>query len=181
MRKLAILAFIVTPISGAIAAIPMTAAAAETHSNCAVFDNSGNIISVTRNCTQTMQQKGGNTGPPSPATNPCTGDPGLLAMSITHSVFHINVNGAGDLWITGTTNGGTSFVPDDSTKPSGTGNWTAWFGGSLNKYSSVQHDTFHLDIHFTNGQTATFHMVDHSSITPGGITNNFTKVDQSCN
>jgi hypothetical protein len=117
-----------------------------------------------------------------PATNPCTGDTGTLTLYITHQVFHINVNGAGDVWVTGTTNGQTTFVPDDPNAPSGTGHWTSWFGGSLNKNNSVLHDTFNLDVHFTNGQTVRFHMINHMSITPGGVSNTFSKGGApSCN
>ena len=173
MKKLAILAFMLAP-GVAMASMPMTAAAAETHSNCATFDNNGNIISVTPNCTQTIQQKGGQ--PMSmPSTNPCTNDSGTLTLFITEQVFHITVNGAGDVWVTGTTNGRTSFVSNDPNAPSGTGHWTAWFGGSLNKNNTVLHDIFNLNVHYTNGQTVTFHMINHMSITPSGVSNTFSK------
>lgn len=180
MKKLAILAFILAP-GATMAALPVTAAAAETHSNCATFDNNGNILSVTPNCTQTIQQTGGQ--PMSEqVTNPCNNDPGTLTLDITHQVFHINVNGASDVWLTGTTNGTTTFVPVDKNEPSGAGHWTSWFGASLNKNNAVFHDTINLDAHFTNGQTVTFHMVDHMSITPGGVSNTFSKGGApSCN
>jgi hypothetical protein len=173
MNKLAILAFMLAP-GATVAALPVTAVAAETHSNCATFDNNGNIISVTPNCTQTIQQKGGQ--PMSMAVaNPCNNDPGILTLFITSQVFHVNVNGAGDLWLTATTNGQTAFVPDDPNATSGTGHWTSWFGGSLNKNNSVFTDTYNLDVHFTNGQTVTFHVINHMSITPGGVTSTFSK------
>jgi len=149
-------------------------ASAETHSNCATFDSNGNIISVTPNCAETISVQGGQ--PQSmPGANPCTGDSGTLTMGFTHQVFHINVNGAGDLWITGTQNGPFSFTPDDPTAASGTGSSASWFGGSANNRNSVMSDTFNVHVHLTCGQEVTLHAVDHVTITgTGTITSNFS-------
>jgi hypothetical protein len=150
-------------------------ASAETHSNCATFDNNGNIISVTPNCTQTISVQGGQPQSMS-VVNPCNGDSGTVTMGITHQIFHINVNGAGDLWITGTQNGPVSFTPIDPTAASGKGAWASWFGGSSNNRNSVMTDTINLDLHLTSGQELTLHAVDHVTITgTGTITSNFSK------
>lgn len=176
MKKLAILALILAPAGGAMA-MPVTAAAAETHSNCAQFDNNGNIIpgSLVPNCTQTMSQQGGQ--PSFSPAQDCSGNTGTLEMDVTHQVFHITVNGASDIWLTGTTTGDASFTPLGGAVA--TGHWTSWFGGSLNHSNSVLHDTFNLILHTATG-TFQFHMIDHMSMTPGGITNTFSKASNPC-
>jgi hypothetical protein len=154
-------------------------ATAETHSNCIQFDSSGNVIGLTPNCTQTISQQGGT--PMSFAgANPCTGDTGTVTLLFTHQVYHINVNGASDAWDTGTSNGTASFVPDDSSKPSGQGTWTNWFGDSFNAQNFVQHFTMNFDIHLSNGQTATFHENGHVSFTPNGPAVSFDKTSATC-
>jgi hypothetical protein len=156
-------------------AVPKGAAAAETHFNCATFDNQGNIVSVVPNCTQTISMQGGGSQS-MPGVDPCTGNTGTLTLSLTHQVFHVNVNGASDLWITGTQNGTATFTPDDPTAAVGTGSWAAWFGGSQNNRNGVLHDTFNLQVHFPGGLSATFHMIDHTTLTgTGTITANFSK------
>lgn len=158
-----------------VGAAPMAASAAETHTNCATFDNNGNLISVVPNCTETISQQGGQ--PQSmPGVDPCTGDTGTLTMNFTHQVFHLTVNGASDVWNTGTQNGTVTFTPDNSSAPSGSGSWEAWFGASLNKQNAVLHDTLNTVIHLTTGQTATFHMIDHMNFAgTGTIVTQFTK------
>ena len=96
MKKFVFASLLATVASGFIlAGGPVTAAAAETHGGCASFDQYGNIVSVVPNCTETMSMLGG--APQQiPMPNPCTGDPGLVTLYITHQVFHLNVNGAGD-------------------------------------------------------------------------------------
>ena len=143
-------------------AVPAGAPAAETHSNCATFDNNGVPISVTPNCSETVHAA----SPPNsfPGANPCTGDPGTITLNDNHSIFHVNVNGAGDVWVTGTDGGAASFVADSSSAPSGSGTWTSWFGGSLNSTNTVLHSTMHLGIHLSDGSTVTMHDTMHMTI-----------------
>jgi hypothetical protein len=174
MKRLAIAVVFACAAAAAIA-VPRGAAAAETHFNCATFDNQGNVISVTPNCSQTISMQG---GPPQsmPSFDPCTGNPGTLTINTTHQIFHINVNGAGDLWTTGTVNGTMSFVPDDTSAPSGSGAWATWFGGSDNNRNGVFHSTFNAQIHFPGGVTATLHEVFHVTLSgTGTITTSFDK------
>ena len=175
MNRLAILVLLFAPL-GAVA-IPVTAGA-ETHGNCIQFDANGNIVpgSVVPSCTETFSQQGGQ--PSFMAAQDCSGNPGTLEMDVTHQVFHVTVNGAGDIWLTGTTTGAASFTPDAG-GPAALGHWTSWFGGSLNRSSSVQHDTFNLILHTATG-TFQFHMINHMSITPGGIINQFSKSSNPC-
>lgn len=171
MRRVVLLALAV----GASAVAAASAGAAETHSNCIQFDSSGsNIIGFTPNCTQTIQQDG---GPPIliPVTDACTGEPGILTLSISHQTYHITVNGAGDVWDTGTSNGTASFVPNDGTGPTGQGTWTNWFGDSFNRQNSVQHFTLNIRQTLSNGGTVTFHENGHVSFTPNGPAVSFDK------
>jgi hypothetical protein len=156
-----------------------THALAETHTNCATFDNNGNILSLTPNCSQTVHAP----SPPFsfPAQNPCTGDTGTVNFTDTHSVFHINVNGAGDAWFTGTDGGPASFVPDSSSALTGSGTWTSWFGSSLNNKSAVFHSTFNLTVHFPNGTTVSMHDTMHETITANGVVFSFDKPTFSAN
>lgn len=173
--KTAALVVVLACATAAAVGAPRSASAAETHSNCATFDDQGNIISLTPSCSETISVQGGD--PQSmPGLDPCTGDTGTLTISFTHQVFHVNVDRDGDLWITGTQNGTLAFVPDDPSAPSGTGSWASWFGGSVNNRNSVMTDTFDAEAHLTTGQTATLHEVDHVTITgTGTISTEFSK------
>jgi len=151
--------------------------AAETHSNCATFDNSGNILSLTPNCSETVQAAPSSMSSSSP--NPCTGAPGTFTMNDNHSVFHLNVNGAGDAWLTGTDGGRASFaaVPPGA---SGSGPWTSWFGAGFNKQSLVMSSTIHLSIRLSDGTSVTMRDVSHLTITPGGAVISFNKPTFTC-
>ncbi len=90
--------------------------AAETHQNCVVTDDQGNILSVTPNCSETSTYQGGQSSDPN-SVNPCTGDTGTFTMYFRQNTFHVNVDGAGDLWATGTESGTVSFGPRRSLGP----------------------------------------------------------------
>jgi len=155
-------------------------AAAETHSNCIQFDQDGNVIGLTPNCSQTVVQTGGPTQS-SPGVNPCDPtDTGTVTIAISRQVYHINVDGAGDAWDTGTATGTVSFVPDVTTDVSGTGKFTNWFGDEFNANNLVQSSTFNLAVHLSNGQTATMHEVVHVTMTPSGAAMSFDKPTGSC-
>ncbi|HEX6394021.1 MAG TPA: hypothetical protein VFZ97_11300 [Acidimicrobiales bacterium] len=159
----------------AYATLPVTNAIAETHANCATFDNSGNITSVTPNCSETNHF----TSPPMTFTalDPCTSTLVTVTINDDHSVFHITVNGAGDVWITGT-DGGTVTV---SGPPDGSGTWITWFGSSLNNKSAVFHSTFNQHIRLSDGTSADFHDTAHTTFTPNGPGVSFDKPDMAFN
>lgn len=152
----------------ALAIAPVPAMAAETHSNCAVFDINGNITSVTPNCSQTLSFRGGDPQA-SPALNPCTGEAGVLTMSFGQQTFHINVNGAGDVWITGTTNGDITFVPVNPQAASYAGKYTFWFGGAQNNRNGTFGDTFHERLTDAAHDTISVHGVDRVTFTATGV------------
>ena len=160
MKKFVIASLLASAASGFIlAGAPITAAAAETHGNCATFDQNGNITSVVPNCTETLSTLGG--APQSmPSPNPCTGDPGTVTLYFTHQVFHLNVNGAGDVWATGTQNGSATFTSSGG-GPDYSGSFSAWFGVSLNQQNAVTHDTFNVTMRDGAGDIVSMHVVDH--------------------
>jgi hypothetical protein len=154
------------------------ASAAETHANCATFDNFGNPVTVVPNCTQTIVVK--NVPQSMPSANPCTNAPGTISINYTNDVFHINVNGAGDIWLTQTLTGSATATPDDPLLPSYSGHVTIWFGASMNKNNYVLHDTFNATLTGTDGSTITMHMVDHLSANASGIVNTFSLASVTC-
>src|SRR5205807_4884690 len=92
--------------------------------------------------------------------NPCTGDLGTLTMYVAHQVFHLNVNGAGDVWLTGTQTGSATFT-SSTDGPSYSGRSTSWFGASLNKQNAVMTDTLSLTLTDAFGDRVSMHEVDH--------------------
>jgi hypothetical protein len=152
---------------------------AETHSNCVSFDSSGNITGVTPNCSETFHSPSGSSS--NPGADPCNPtDTGTITMNNTQDVFHVTVNGAGDVWLTNTDSGTVSFVPDDSTMAGGSGHWTAWFGGSLNRNSAVLHSTFNIAVHLSDGTTLTSHETVHMSMSASGVQISFDKLVLTC-
>jgi hypothetical protein len=97
-------------------------------------------------------------------------------VTITYNgVFHINVNKAGDFWVTGTQEGWFVLVPDDATMPTFEGHFATWFGESDNNRNDVQHDTFNARGTATDGSGATVevHAVNHLSVSASGQVNLF--------
>lgn len=154
--------------------------AAETHQNCAVTDDQGNILSVTPNCSETVTYRGGQSSDPNSA-NPCTGDTGTFTMYLRQNTFHVNVNGAGDLWATGTENGTVSFVPDDPSAPSGAGSVATWFNFNDNNRNGNTTFTLDVEVHLSNGQIVGDHEVGHMNFGPtGAVTLSFYKPTFTC-
>jgi hypothetical protein len=118
-----------------------------------------------------------------PSSVPCIdapAPPGPFTGTLTitfNAVFHVTVNQAGDVWLTGTTEGAFSFVPFDPARPSYTGHFASWFGASLNRNNAVFHDIFNVHGTGSDGSTLTFHVIDHVNIDSSGVvTLTFTKV-----
>jgi hypothetical protein len=112
-------------------------------------------------------------------TVPCVDPPGSLntgTLTITYNaVFHVAVNGAGDIWVTGTQEGDFSFIPFDPNRPSYTGHFAAWFGFSLNQKNAVFHDTFNVHGIGSDGSILTAHFITHMSFNANGIALVFDK------
>lgn len=153
---------------GAFAITGTTTALGDTHDNCIQFDSGGNIVGFTPSCSMTVHV----TSPPMvfPGVNPCTGAPGTVELDDNHSVFHININGAGDAWLTGTDGGSASFAANNPSDASGQGTWTSWFGTKLNKQSTVNGDTMTARFALSDGTHVVLHQNTHATVTPNGVT-----------
>jgi hypothetical protein len=110
-----------------------------------------------------------------PCVDPMTGPPTGMLTITTNSVFHVTVNQAGDLWITGTTEGDFSFVPFPPRTVSYTGHFASWFGVSLNRNNTVFHDTFNVHGTGSDGSTLSAHFINHFSMSASGMTLMFDK------
>jgi hypothetical protein len=115
-----------------------------------------------------------------PGQNPCLGGTGIVTLAFKHSVFHVNVNGASDLWSTGTSNGTASYVPDDPTQPTFNGTFTNWFGEQENNKNLSLGDTFSVRLSDSLGDHITVHQYDHMTVTPGGIVHHVSAMTFSC-
>lgn len=179
MKKFVIATLLAGAASGfMLASGPISAAAAETHSNCYTFDSSGNIVPLTPNCSQTIAVQGGDPLQ-LPMPNPCTGDPGTLTLDVKHQNFHVNVNGALDMWVTGTQNGAATFTSSDG-GPDYAGHNTQWFGEQLNRQNASAGDTINVQLTDPAGDTVTFHENDHMTITPAGAVVQFSNIVVTC-
>ena len=128
-------------------------------------------------CTFTQNVQGQvQTFPTSvPCVDPMTGPPTGMLTITSNSVFHVNVNQAGDLWITGTSEGSVGFVAFPPRTTSYTGHFASWFGVSLNRNNAVVHDTFNLHITGSDGSTVSAHFITHMSMSASGMTLVFDK------
>jgi hypothetical protein len=110
-----------------------------------------------------------------PCVDPMTGPPtGILTITF-NGVFHVTVNGAGDVWVTSTSAGDFSFAPFPPRTVSYTGHFTTWFGASLNRNNGVFHDTFNVHGTGSDGSTLSAHFITHFSMSASGMTLVFDK------
>ena len=151
---------------------------AETHSGCATFDASGNLIGFTPDCSQTVHATPSTSV--SPGVNPCNGATGTVVTNTDHSVLHVSVNGAGDAWVSGTEGGTASFTADNPSDASGQGTWTAWFGDHFNNRSTTSGSTTTTRIALSDGSHVIIHDNTHTTITPAGVTTTFDHPTLSC-
>lgn len=101
---------------------------------------------------------------------PLCGSPAGTLTGTSNMVFHTTVNKAGDFWATSTQEAWFTVVPTDKSLPNFAGHFVVWFGVSLNKNNSVQHDVFNIIARATDGSglTVTVHLVDHMSVSASG-------------
>jgi hypothetical protein len=106
--------------------------------------------------------------------NPCTGAPGTVTIT-GNNVFHMTTLANGTFWLTGTSEGTFTFVPDDPTQPTYTGHFTTWFGDNDNLKNGNETSTFSLHGVGSDGSKLTFHDVAHLSVSATGATVSFDK------
>lgn len=171
MRKL-LVAALFTFGWGLVAAAP--AVAAESHTPFCGLMSGAPVLNCT--FTETLQ---GQVSVDQSNVNPCSGVLGTATM-ITNSIIHVNVNGAGDVWITETATSHFTFVPNSPGPPSYHGEFTFWFGESLNNQNTVITDIGNIVVNGSDGSQITLHIVMHFSISASGIVNKFQIVSATC-
>lgn len=114
-----------------------------------------------------------------PSQNPCSGVLGTQT-TVTNEIIHITINGAGNAWITTTATAHFDFVPSLPGPPTYEGEFTFWFGASLNNQNSVSTDIFNAVVHGSDGSQITMHAVDHVSVSASGVVNEFHIVSATC-
>jgi hypothetical protein len=157
---------------GLVAAAP--AIAAESHTPFCGLMTGTPVLNCT--FTETLQ---GQVSVDQSNVNPCSGVVGTATM-ITNSIIHVTVNGAGDVWITQTATAHFTFVPNSPGPPSYHGEFTFWFGESLNQNNVVIHDTGNIVVNGSDGSQIALHLVDHFSVSASGAVNTFSIVSMSC-
>jgi hypothetical protein len=84
---------------------------------------------------------------------------GFLTLTVATGVVHITINRAGDVWDTGTFEGGLVFLA--STGVAYTGHFMQWFGDSINNQNAVSHFTATYVAIGSDGSHLTLHMDFH--------------------
>jgi hypothetical protein len=177
MRKLL---FLVGPLAClAMLAVPIQASAAEVHVPfCGINFNAPPPVTGIPNCSWTGTMQGVvNAAQNNP--NPCTGVLGTLTTT-TNEIFHVTVDGAGDIWVTQTATAHFTFVPNVAGPPSYSGEMTFWFGASLNSNNFVLLDIGNIVANGSDGSQITLHIVDHVSFSASGVLNSFSIISATC-
>lgn len=107
---------------------------------------------------------------------PCLPEYGIIDVS-GHGVFHVNINAAGDGWVTSTVTGTFTFTPTDSNfnpLPPGpgvvsySGHLTTWFGNEINLQNFVATAILEAQAVGSDGSTVSVHILMHVTVTPSG-------------
>jgi hypothetical protein len=104
---------------------------------------------------------------------PC-GAEGPYDITITYNEVEHTTTGPNSVHFTFTQTGTFVAVPQDASLPTYTGHFTQW--GGFNENAQNAAGTFTFDLHGTgsDGSTITFNSVEHFSVTPDGVENEFS-------
>jgi hypothetical protein len=108
-----------------------------------------------------------NPGPPDFGSNPCTGDPATVTLTV-NDVFHGTINKTGS-WFTGTLEGTFLIVPVDSSLPTFSGHFATWFGDENNLRNDVEHSTFNVHGTGSDGSTLSLHDNAQATMNANGV------------
>jgi hypothetical protein len=159
MRKL--LALFAAAFLVALASIP---ASAQGGLPCDLTANGG---SGGVGCTVSFHNVVMDFGPAGPDICPNLPTGELLVTA--NGVFHINVNGAGDFWITETITGSASIITGTPAAPVNhfTGHLEAWFGQENNMPIGVMNDVANvMGTNLDTGQSLRVHFEQHALYVP---------------
>ena len=99
--------------------------------------------------------------------NPCSGAPGTLTI-VFSGVIHTTDLEDGTFYVTGTTTGTVTFVPDDPSQPSLTGSLAEWFGENVNSRNATITNAENVVLHGSDGSLGKQHILFHLTVNANG-------------
>ena len=115
-----------------------------------------------------------------PEVNPCSGATGTLTI-VTEGVLHTTALDNGTFHETGTDTGTFTFVPDDPSQPTYTGQFASWFGQNVNSRNFTETSTFNVALTGSDGSRLTVHVVAHVTLhADGTVTVEFEEMRLHC-
>jgi hypothetical protein len=112
--------------------------------------------------------------------NPCSGAPGTLTIALS-GVIHTTDLEDGAVHVTVTTTGTVSFVPDDSTQPSFTGQLAESSSYIVNSSNVTITNAENVILHGSDGSLGRQHLLFHLTVNANGTVTSSIDVDEfSC-
>jgi hypothetical protein len=109
--------------------------------------------------------------------NLCSGASGTL-MIVFSGVVHTTDLEYGTFYVTGKTTGTVTFVPDDPSQPSFTGQLTERFGQNLNSRNSTITIADNIVLHGSDGSLGKQHILFHLTVNANGTVTSSIDTDE---
>jgi hypothetical protein len=109
--------------------------------------------------------------------NPCSGAPGTLTI-VFSGVIHITDLEDGTLYVTGTTTGTVTFVPDDPSQESFTGHLAEWFGENVSSRYATITNAENVILHGSDGSLGKQHILFHLTVNANGTVTSSIDTDE---
>jgi hypothetical protein len=109
--------------------------------------------------------------------NPCSGAPGTLTI-VFSGVIHTTDLEDGTLYVTGTTTGTVTFVPDDPSQPSLTGSLAERFGVIVNSRNATITNAENVVLHGSDGSLGKQHILFHLTVNANGTVTSSIDTDE---
>jgi hypothetical protein len=109
--------------------------------------------------------------------NLCSGASGTLTI-VFSGVVHTTDLEYGTVHMTGTTTGTVTFVPDDASQPSFTGNLTERFGQNVNSRNSTITIADNIVLHGSDGSLGKQHILLHLTVNANGTVTSSIDTDK---
>jgi hypothetical protein len=109
--------------------------------------------------------------------NPCSGVPGTLTI-VFSGVIHITDLEDGTFYVTGTTTGTVTFVPDDPSQESFTGHLAEWFGENVSSRYATITNAENVILHGSEGSLGKQHILFHLTVNANGTVTSSIDTDE---
>jgi hypothetical protein len=109
--------------------------------------------------------------------NPCSGAPGTLTI-VFSGVIHTTDLEDGTLYVTGTTTGSVTFVPDDPSQESFTGHLAEWFGENVSSRYATITNAENVILHGSDGSLGKQHILFHLTVNATGTVTSSIDTDE---